>query len=203
MKIGDKLTYLRKSNDLSQSELAKKLNISRSSIGMFESYARVPTIDTLIRYAKFFEVSLDYLLETQFPLKDQGYITINVYSSIPADIPIEDIEDISNTEDLSLKEYDRNKEYLGLVVEGDSMYPKYLDGDTVIIEKTPDCKSGKDAAVYVNGYEATLKTLIKNENGTITLKPINPNYSPMTYGPDDDSVNMLGIVKEMRRKVWI
>lgn len=201
MIIGDKLKYLRNSNDLSQAELAKKLNISRSSIGMFESNARIPTTDTLVRYAQFFEVSLDYLLGNQRPVEGQDYITINVYGSIPAGIPIEAIEDISDTEDLSLKEYDKNKTYLGLRVDGDSMYPKYLDGDTVILEKCPDCESGTDAAVYVNGYEATLKTVIKNDNGTITLRPINPNYSPTTYGKGDDPVRILGIVKEIRRKI--
>lgn len=81
------------------------------------------------------------------------------------------------------------------------MYPKYLDGDTVIIEKCPDCETGTDAAVYFNGYEATLKTVIKNENGTITLRPINPNYSPTTYGEGDDPVRILGVVKEIRRKI--
>ena len=54
------------------------------------------------------------------------------------------------------------------------MYPKYLDGDTVIIEKTPDCESGTDAAVYVNGYEATLKTVIKNNNGSNNPKTNQP-----------------------------
>lgn len=151
--------------------------------------------------AKLFDVSVDCLLGNNRPAETQDYITINVYGSIPAGIPIEAIEDISDTEDLSLKEYDKNKTYLGLRVDGDSMYPKYLDGDTVILEKCPDCESGTDAAVYVNGYEATLKTVIKNENGTITLRPINPNYSPTTYGKGDDPVKILGIVKEIRRKV--
>ncbi len=81
------------------------------------------------------------------------------------------------------------------------MYPKYLDGDTIIIEKTPDCESGTDAAVYVNGYDVTLKTLIKNDDGTITLMPINPSYPPKTYGPGDDPVSILGVVKEIRRKI--
>lgn len=201
MQIGDKLAYLRKSHKYSQKELADKLNTSRSSIAMFESNARIPTTSTLSMYANLFGVSVDYLLGSNTPVKGQDYITINVYGSIPAGIPIEAIEDISDTEDLSLKEYDRNKEYLGLVVDGDSMYPKYLDGDTIIIEKTPDCESGTDAAVYVNGYDVTLKTLIKNDDGTITLRPINPNYSPKTYGPDDDPVSILGVVKEIRRKI--
>ena len=201
MQIGDKLAYLRKSHKYSQKELADKLNTSRSSIAMFESNARIPTTSTLSMYANLFGVSVDYLLGSNTPVKGQDYITINVYGSIPAGIPIEAIEDISDTEDLSLKEYDRSKTYLGLKVDGDSMYPKYLDGDTIIIEKTPDCESGTDAAVYVNGYEATLKTIIKNDDGTVTLKPINPNYSPRTYGPDDDPVSVLGVVKEIRRKI--
>ena len=180
MQIGDKLAYLRKSHKYSQKELADKLNTSRSSIAMFESNARIPTTSTLSMYANLFGVSVDYLLGSDTPVKGKDYITINVYGSIPAGIPIEAIEDISDTEDISLKEYDKN---------------------TVIIEKTPDCENGTDAAVYVNGYEATLKTVIKNPNGTITLRPINPNYPPKTYGPGDDPVRILGIVKEIRRKI--
>lgn len=203
MNTGNILRSLRKNNRKTQLELSKLLNVQKSTVSMYERNKRTPSPDVLKKYAQIFDVSLDYLLSNEHTIEGQDYITINVYESIPADIPIEAIEDISDTEELSLKEYDRNKDYFGLVVKGDSMYPKYLDGDTVIIEKTADCESGTDVAVYVNGYKATLKTLIKNENGTTTLKPINPNYSPITYSPDDDSVNMLGIVKEMRRKVWI
>ena len=201
MNTGNILRSLRKNNGKTQLELAKLLNVQKSTVSMYERNKRTPSPDVLMKYAKLFDVSLDYLLSNKNTTETQDYITVNVYGSIPAGIPIEAIEDISDTEDLSLKEYDRSKTYLGLKVDGDSMYPKYLDGDTIIIEKTPDCESGTDAAVYVNGYEATLKTIIKNDDGTVTLKPINPNYSPKTYGPDDDPVRVLGIVKEIRRKI--
>ncbi len=201
MSVGKRLRVLREDLGLKQDSLADLLDVNRASISLYESNKRTPSQKILMKYADIFDVSTDYILKGhQTPVEGQDYITINVYGSIPAGIPIEAIEDISDTEDLSLKEYDRNKEYLGLVVDGDSMYPKYLDGDTIIIEKTPDCESGTDAAVYVNGYDVTLKTLIKNDDGTITLKPINPNYSPRTYGPDDDPVSILGVVKEIRRK---
>ena len=202
MNTGNILKSLRKNNGKTQLELSKLLNVQKSTVSMYERGKRTPSPDVLKKYAQIFDVSLDYLLSNEHKTEGQDYITINVYGSIPAGIPIEAIEDITDTEDISLKEYDRSKEYLGLKVEGDSMYPKYLDGDTVIIEKTPDCESGTDAAVYVNGYEATLKTLIKNEDGTITLKPINANYAPRTYGPGDDPVRILGVVKEIRRKIW-
>ena len=202
MSVGKRLRVLREDLGLKQDSLADLLDVNRASISLYESNKRTPSQKILMKYADIFDVSTDYILKGhQTPVEGQDYITINVYGSIPAGIPIEAIEDISDTEDLSLKEYDRSKEYLGLVVEGDSMYPKYLDGDTIIIEKTPDCESGTDAAVYVNGYDVTLKTLIKNDDGTITLRPINPNYSPRTYGPDDDPVSVLGVVKEIRRKI--
>lgn len=201
MNIGLKLKNLRLQNDKTQTDMAKILNVAKSTVSMYERNRREPSADMLKKYAQTFDVTLDYLLGNERPVEGQDYITINVYGSIPAGIPIEAIEEITDTEDLSLKEYDQNKTYLGLKVDGDSMYPKYLDGDTVILEKCPDCETGTDAAVYVNGYEATLKTVIKNENGTITLQPINPNYSPTTYGPGDDPVRILGVVKEIRRKI--
>ena len=202
MSVGVRLKQLRKSSGKTQRDLAKSLYVTASSIGMYERDERTPSPDVLKKYADLFDVSLDYILGNSRNLKKgEDYATINVYGSIPAGIPIEAIEDITDTEDISFKDFDKNKTYIGLKVEGDSMYPKYLDGDTIILELTPDCESGTDAAVYVNGYEATLKKVIKNDNGTITLMPINTSYSPKTYGKDDEPIKILGIVKEIRRKI--
>lgn len=199
--INKNIRKFRKENHWTQKELADKLHVGKTTVSNYETGYSEPDIETQLILADLFGVTLDDLNSRKSDSKNKDYITINVYGSIPAGIPIEAIEDITDTEDISLKEYDKSKDYLGLKVEGDSMYPKYLDGDTVIIEKCPDCESGTDAAVYVNGYEATLKTVIKNENGTITLKPINPNYSPQTYGVGDEPVKILGIVKEIRGKI--
>lgn len=202
MSVGVRLKQLRKNSGKTQRDLAKSLYVTASSIGMYERDERTPSPDVLKKYADIFDVSLDYILGNSRNLKKgEDYATINVYGSIPAGIPIEAIEDITDTEDISFKDFDKNKTYMGLKVEGDSMYPKYLEGDTIILELTPDCESGTDAAVYVNGYEATLKKVIKNDNGTITLMPINTSYSPKTYGKDDEPIKILGIVKEIRRKI--
>lgn len=202
MSIGKRLRMLREDLGLKQESLADLLNVNRASISLYESNKRKPSQKILMKYAEIFDVSTDYILGNSRNLKKgEDYATINVYGSIPAGIPIEAIEDISDTEDISFKDFDKNKTYIGLKVEGDSMYPKYLEGDTIILELTPDCESGTDAAVYVNGYEATLKTVIKNDNGTITLMPINTSYPPKTYGKDDEPIKILGIVKEIRRKI--
>lgn len=56
------LKSLRTSMQLTQDELAKKLNISRSTIGMYEKGAREPDFETLELIADFFNVDIDYLL---------------------------------------------------------------------------------------------------------------------------------------------
>ena len=53
---------LRKERNLSQVELAKALNVSKACISMIEIGRNEPTANTLIRYADFFECSVDYLL---------------------------------------------------------------------------------------------------------------------------------------------
>lgn len=53
---------LREKKKLTQEELGKILNVSRSSIALWESGRRTPGFDTAQKLADFFAVSLDYLL---------------------------------------------------------------------------------------------------------------------------------------------
>lgn len=53
---------LRISNGMTQTEIAEKLGISRSTIGMYETGAREPDFETLEKIADFFHVNVDYLL---------------------------------------------------------------------------------------------------------------------------------------------
>ena len=119
---------------------------------------------------------------------------INVLGSIPAGTPIEAIEDVIDTIDIPTS---WRGDYIALKVQGDSMYPEYLDGDIIIIQVQPDCDSGDDCACYVNGYDATFKRVYKN-NGSITLQPLNPKYPPKTYTHPGE-VSILGKVIELRR----
>lgn len=128
-------------------------------------------------------------------------IRVPVYGTIPAGVPMEAVEDIDDYEELDPRKFSPGHEYIALKVRGDSMYPKYLDGDVVILQVQETCESYDDCAVYVNGYDATLKTVIKNGDESITLKPINPNYAPTTYREGDEPVRILGIVKELRRTI--
>ena len=60
--LGTRIASLRKGRGISKAELAQRLNISTSAIGMYEQGRREPSVDTLVALAKEFGVSLDYLL---------------------------------------------------------------------------------------------------------------------------------------------
>lgn len=65
MGFANRLEALRKSHKLSQEELAKQLNIDRTSIVHYENSksGRIPRPETLRQIADFFDVSIDYLLD--------------------------------------------------------------------------------------------------------------------------------------------
>lgn len=196
--LGKRITIARNNLDLTMKELGKLLKLHESTVQRYESgeIKRVD-IEKVKEFARVLKVSPIYLLGWEESTEYNNSINIPVYGSIPAGIPLEAIEDIQGYEDIPVEWLKGDREYIALKVKGDSMYPKYLDGDTVIIQLQPNCENGQDCACYVNGYDSTLKTIIKNNN-KITLKPINPNYPPQTYNGDE--VTILGVVKELRRK---
>ena len=60
--IGDRIKELRLANHMTQDELAKKLDVTRSAIGMYEQGVRRPDFAHMDALADFFNVSLDYLM---------------------------------------------------------------------------------------------------------------------------------------------
>ena len=61
--IGDRIRLLREKHNLSQVQLAEKINVSKQSVSNWENNNIVPSIDILKKLALFFNVSTDYLLE--------------------------------------------------------------------------------------------------------------------------------------------
>ena len=61
-KFGENLKYLRNEKKIGQVELAHKLGVSKGIISMWENGLREPTMSSLIALAKFFGVSIDYLV---------------------------------------------------------------------------------------------------------------------------------------------
>ena len=62
MDLGKKIIAMRNEKNLSQEQLAEKLNVTRQTISNWENGKFYPDIDSLVNLSKFFNVSLDVLL---------------------------------------------------------------------------------------------------------------------------------------------
>ena len=62
MSFGNILKKIRQENNLTQEELAKKIDTSRSNIANYENDKNMPSIDILDKLSKIFNCSIDYLL---------------------------------------------------------------------------------------------------------------------------------------------
>ena len=60
--FGEKLRRLRTEAGITQTELARRLNITKSVVSYYELQERTPSPDILIQLAKIFHVTTDYLL---------------------------------------------------------------------------------------------------------------------------------------------
>ena len=198
-----RLKELRKNNKLTQKQVADYLEVGVSTYNQYETARRQPDNETLIKLANFFGVSTDYILGLDSANEITKKTRIPVLGRIPAGIAIEMIEDILDYEDISPAMLTGDKKYFALKIKGDSMEPKFLENDILIIKQQDSCNSGDYCIVAVNGFDATFKKVIKKESGII-LQPLNPNYEPIIYDNEQIEklpVKILGVVIEIRRSI--
>lgn len=205
----NRIVALCERENINISQMCSGAGITRGTMTDFKM-GRTKTLSTasIAKIAHFFNVSTDYLLTGEEKENTPGKLTegvkIPVFGRVAAGIPIEAIQEEVDWEDIPREWTRGGKEYFGLLVQGDSMYPKYLEDDIVIVRKTQEFYSGQDCIVYVNGYDATLKTVKKGADGSFTLIPFNREYAPKTYTRQEIRelpVVICGVVEELRRKM--
>lgn len=207
------LRNLRKENNLTQDELANKLDISKSAISMYENGNRTPDFETLELIADFFNVNLSYLIGEEqkyglsHPTITADTVKFPVIGSIAAgynEIAVENWSGETVEIPLSYLKGRKKEEYFVLSVKGDSMYPLYMDGDKVLIlRQTTLNHSGEIGAVLYEGDNATLKKVeyVEGEDW-IRLVPVNPEYKPkLIENSDLEQCRVLGIPRLLIREI--
>lgn len=205
----ERIRELRKMRGMSQQDLANKLDLNKVAISQYERGVRRPSIDIVSALCDIFNVSSDYLLgeddmtirivNTDEIKKLDSPRRIPVLGRVAAGIPIDAIEDIIDWEDIA---EDAPGEYFGLKIKGDSMMPRIVEGDVVIVHSQPDAESGDVVIVQINGDTATCKRLAKYDTG-ISLISFNPMYTPINFTNEeikDLPVTIIGKVVENRQK---
>lgn len=78
--LSDKIKELRLSCNLTQVELAKKLNVTKQCVSNWENNNIQPSVDMLVKIAKYFSVSTDYLL----CMDSRRYIDVSALTDVQA-----------------------------------------------------------------------------------------------------------------------
>lgn len=202
--IGEFLKELREKNNLSQSQLAYKTGISTSGIFRFENGERLPSHDTLEKYAKLFKINKLYLLKLAGYFSDEDLSdytnpivsekieeqldtvsndtssTIPVYASASAGCGrVADAEPVAFV-NVPFKEYD----CIGVKVHGNSMTPTITDDAIVILKKGAEVSSGEVGIFFVND-ETFVKRFVEKD-GIILLYSDNTCYEPIIVTSKDD-----------------
>ena len=119
-----------------------------------------------------------------------------VLGNIAAGTPVEAIQNEVSRIPLP-SNIEKNGEYFGLKVQGDSMIEAGInDGDTVIVKKTDTADNGKIVVALVDDHEAMLKR-IRRKGKTVALESANRNYETKIFGPD--RVKVQGILVSLYR----
>ena len=127
---------------------------------------------------------------------DNKDIEIPVLGKIAAGTPVEAIQNEIARIPLP-SNLEKNGEYFGLRVQGDSMIEAGIsEGDTVIVKKTDTAENGKIVVALVDDHEAMLKR-IRRKGKTVALESANKNYETKIFGPD--RVKVQGILVSLYR----
>ena len=204
-----RIKELRKTRGWSQQVLADKLDVNKVTVSQYERGIRKPDINVVTALCDIFNVSSDYLLGnddvTVRYLREEdlkqldGAQRVPVFGRVAAGIPIEAITDILDYEEVIGA---TPGEYFGLVVKGDSMSPRIMEGDVLIVHSQPDAETGDIVIAQINGDLAACKRLMKHSDG-ISLISLNPAYPPMTYTNkqiEELPITIIGKVVENRQK---
>ena len=210
-KFSERLFKLVKENNTDINMLARILGIkSKSTIYRYMNGEMSPKITTIKYLAEYFNVNEIWLMGYDVPMestlnKNRNRAKIPILGTVKAGYNWLAEENVIGyiTDKDTIKDYEKNiNEYFALKVTGDSMLPLLSDGDLIIVHDQDDVESGQTAVILINGEEATVKKVIKTNEG-IELHAMNPYYPIKKFTFDDMKnipIKIIGRVKEAKIK---
>ena len=205
--VGQRIKALRRVTRTSQKELGKFCGVSDVAVGYWEKDVNIPNGESLVKLAKFFNTSIDYILYgTEF---EGALITkmrrVPVISWVQAgqftECKAADLfSDVDKWVETSLRIGDSS---FALEVKGDSMtnpngLPTIPEGATVIVDPDVEPHHGKIVVARIDGTnEATVKKLVIDGPQKF-LVPLNPRYPNI---PINGNCLIIGVVKGVQYEI--
>ena len=203
MLLSDNINRLMEEAGVTNVDLGRILEISDETIRSWRKGTKVPTVDKLLKLATYFNVSLDDLMgRSLYTEGDVSLPLVGVISAGAFDILNEDEWDDYRSVSVRLLADRPQKECVLMTVDGESMMPYLLPGDTLVVHRQNYAVNGNIIVAYdplLNGY--TVKKYSQNGD-TVILSPFNNEFKPMRYtNPKEQELRLYGVCVGMERKL--
>ena len=195
------LKYYMELNKKDRNDVCRDLDLPYTTFTSWYNAEFYPRIDKIEMLANYFGIKKSDLVEKKCKINKK----IPILGTVKAGYNWLAEENVIGyiTDENTIKDYEKNiNEYFALKVTGDSMLPLLSDGDLVIVHDQNDVESGQTAIVLINGEEATVKKVIKTNEG-IELHAMNPYYPVKKFTFEDMKnipIKIIGRVKEAKIK---
>ena len=200
--IGRNISNLLLKKGKSQKDLCDNLGFSPASVSSWVNGTRIPKEGNIVLMAAYLGCSVDDIALDPKEAHRKRSFSIPVYARVGAGPPLEASEEIIDREEISERMASLGSFY-GLRISGDSMEPRIVRGDVVIVRKQDTADDGDIVIAIVNQNDAVCKRLKKYKGG-IALVSNNPMYEPMYFtitDTQDIPVRIIGKVVELRGKL--
>jgi phage repressor protein C with HTH and peptisase S24 domain len=221
MKMADRLKKAREQKGLSQQQVADHLGISRGAVGNWEKEgSNNPETDRLPMLAKLYEVSSDYLLglaDEPEPsnVRAAPELRLGSVKNVPDSIPVYGTARGGTDGDFILNMGEplewRSRpaqligkgDIFGLYVEGESMSPRYDDGEVILVYSKRPVIPGRDVVIQMKIHEdganprAYLKRLVSKNSEQIVVEQLNPPKKRTIKMAEIQSLHLVLLRSEM------
>ena len=215
MEVGKYIRQLRLERGMSQEELGKVVGVQRAAVQKWES-GKTQNLkrETIIALSELFGVSPVSFVSsnadpTSFPAPKttDDVVTFPVIGEVAAGYNEIAMEDWTGDTIEIPASYLRGRpktDFFVLTVRGDSMYPLYIPGDKVLVQKADTLNNSGDIGVLLyDGDNSTIKKIeYKDGEDWLRMVPLNPNYPPkMIQGADLERCRVIGIPRLIVREI--
>ena len=206
--FSDNLNYYMKKNDKTQTDIIVDLSINKSTISTWCNGTKMPRMGTIQRLADYFGIKKSDLVEERnnlskdaIPYTPEAMVNIPLVGSVNCGTPLFAEDNIEGYIPTPESDIQTGETYFWLRAKGDSMINVGIhDGDLLLIRQQTDVDNGDIAVVAVNGDEATLKRVKKQENAII-IQPENQNCETRIFiGEDTEKISIRGRLMKVEKR---
>lgn len=199
--LSTNLKILMQKKHCSAAELSRQTGVPPQTLNrLLNDKTDDPRASTLKSIAHFFNITIDELLDSRIKNPTSASDTVVAEDGfIPfyEDKPEEHLlENITPSQWLPVESYINSQQSFAVKNQGEAMFPRFLDGIILIVDRSKKPKTNDFVYVYLTFKKQCICRQWIEDNGEVCLMPVNPGFSPLKFNPASDQ--LLGVVVQMK-----